>query len=289
MRLALKGHSKFQLVTDVIDGRSVVIKSAPDDMTHVRLIKQFEKQRESYKYYGRFGLPEIIDEWPQYRSFVMEYLPHQSLVEYLDGAMAYERFTLYGKITNYINFIFQNAERTAFEPSIFIQKIESVYHMICSRADIDPITVGRVQGVTRDLIDSALCQKPARDFIGWCHGDFTLSNLLIDPRTKKIYWFDFMDGWDHSTLIDLAKLDQEIRYGWSLRFCNFPTSERKYHECMEELKAFITIAIQSVMGRPELSLLKLYSAMNDLRLLQYEKNMMWFDRILTSVEESRCT
>ncbi len=52
--------------------------------------------------------------------------------------------------------------------------------------------------------------------IGNCHGDLTLSNLIVDP-INGITLIDFLYTYLESPLQDIAKLSQEFVYGWSFR------------------------------------------------------------------------
>lgn len=76
--------------------------------------------------------------------------------------------------------------------------------------------------------------------IGACHGDFTLSNVLVltplsgdglplSPRaqtkdTFRIALIDFLDSFVESPLADMAKLCQDLKYGWTLRLLSTPKS-----------------------------------------------------------------
>ena len=53
---------------------------------------------------------------------------------------------------------------------------------------------------------------------GICHGDLTLSNIII--KDNKIYLIDFLKTYNDSVAQDLAKIYQEFILGWSSRFLN---------------------------------------------------------------------
>ena len=53
---------------------------------------------------------------------------------------------------------------------------------------------------------------------GPCHGDLTLSNIIFQPKSKKVFLIDFLDVFIDSYLMDLIKLEQDLIYGWSSRF-----------------------------------------------------------------------
>lgn len=68
--------------------------------------------------------------------------------------------------------------------------------------------------------------------IGPCHGDLTLSNVIWNPSSGLVL-IDFLSTFLESPLQDLAKISQELEFGWSFRrldqnlqiksklFCNF--------------------------------------------------------------------
>lgn len=55
-----------------------------------------------------------------------------------------------------------------------------------------------------------ICQLP----LGVCHGDLTFSNILFNGN--NYYLIDFLDSFIESPLMDLVKIRQDSRYGWSL-------------------------------------------------------------------------
>jgi hypothetical protein len=59
--------------------------------------------------------------------------------------------------------------------------------------------------------------------VGPCHGDLTLSNLILDMGSG-VTLIDFLDTYLDSPLQDVAKLKQDFVYGWSFR--NAPSSLR---------------------------------------------------------------
>lgn len=51
-----------------------------------------------------------------------------------------------------------------------------------------------------------------------CHGDLTLSNIIINQSQKKIFIFDFLKTYNDNIIQDYAKLYQEYKLGWSARY-----------------------------------------------------------------------
>ncbi|MBP9742720.1 MAG: phosphotransferase [Burkholderiales bacterium] len=88
--------------------------------------------------------------------------------------------------------------------------------------------------------------------IGSCHGDLTLSNILL-IRKKGIFLIDFLDSPIESPLQDVAKLIQDFIFGWSFR----------YEKNGLQLKGQILseVAMPSIV---------------QMLLIQYKKQLSWF-------------
>ena len=54
--------------------------------------------------------------------------------------------------------------------------------------------------------------------MGFCHGDFTLSNMVFS--SGRIYLVDFLDSFIESPLMDIVKLRQDTKFQWSLSIEN---------------------------------------------------------------------
>ena len=100
-----------------------------------------------------------------------------------------------------------------------------------SREESIPMTLFRdklttVASATSDpelqqLVNACLCSlvhlpEELRFPMGACHGDLTLSNVILDPAAG-ITLIDFLDTYLETPLQDVAKLKQDFIFGWSFR------------------------------------------------------------------------
>ncbi|KAF2668333.1 hypothetical protein BT63DRAFT_440515 [Microthyrium microscopicum] len=70
-------------------------------------------------------------------------------------------------------------------------------------------------------------QMPSAEVpVGFCHGDLTLANMLIDPENRELCVFDFLDSFVESPLQDIAKLLQDVRHQWFLTQTTVPEDRR---------------------------------------------------------------
>jgi len=86
--------------------------------------------------------------------------------------------------------------------------------------------------------------------IGKCHGDLTLSNVVMTPN-NEIFLIDFLYTYLETPLQDVAKLKQEFNFGWSFRKCHTHLQLKSqiflkyaYPKKMVELEAIYPTQIQ---------------------------------------------
>lgn len=286
MQLALTGHSKFKVELSRFDNRDVVIKSAPTGELYKRLKSQMSKQVTSTIFYDKFQTPELIVELASNRAFVMEYLDFLAPCDYLCMTSPSDCSWFYAKVLHYIEHIFKYSVKAPFDGMIFDEKVADVAMKVSCNPVIETVFKGRerINSLTMSLLKMSDTFRGKNDFHGWCHGDFTLSNLLIDRVNKKVAWLDFLDGWDHSPYIDIAKIAQETRYKWSMRFRPDGCSKARKQIYGSRLSDMLRLIKGELPGGYDSELAKIYILLNDFRLLQYETDRHWFELILGNIE-----
>jgi hypothetical protein len=69
-------------------------------------------------------------------------------------------------------------------------------------------------------IDKILKKKIYKFSINKCHGDLTLSNLIINFKKKEIILIDFLSTYQENLIQDFSKLFQEFNLHWTARKYN---------------------------------------------------------------------
>jgi hypothetical protein len=119
------------------------------------------------------------------------------------------------------------------ETLIFRKKLVTV-----SAATIDPVLKRLVEACI-DVLDTLPTELSFP--MGPCHGDLTLSNVILDP-VSGITLIDFLDTFLETPLQDVAKLKQDFVYGWSFRNSPLPLSIKAEILCRHHFpKAIIQI------------------------------------------------
>lgn len=120
---------------------------------------------------------------------------------------------------------------------VFIKKIQQVI-VATSRQDLCEVLI-KVSNSIHLLLDKS---KTINLPIGPCHGDLTLSNVVWNSSSGLVL-IDFLSTFLESPLQDLAKISQDLEFGWSFRrldqnlkvkskvFCNlaYPSYARYLH------------------------------------------------------------
>lgn len=98
---------------------------------------------------------------------------------------------------------------------------------------------------------------------GKCHGDLTLSNMIVNSDLKNIILIDFLKTFNENPLQDICKLIQDLRLYWSSRRLNKTNILRAKIFC-DNIKPFMHIKKKSLY-----KILDLEMSMTLLRILPY--------------------
>lgn len=104
-----------------------------------------------------------------------------------------------------------------FRGGVGCETIKSKFASVYEKVKANPLL--RDDRETIDIMEKASEVFSAMDEcsqmpLGACHGDLTFSNILFNGN--NYYLIDFLDSFIESPLMDLVKIRQDSRYGWSL-------------------------------------------------------------------------
>lgn len=189
-------QGKSGCTIEIKDGK--VIKSASSNNYDInRLIAQAKKQRQfsNFDLPSRLCVPTISQE---IHSIEMEYVNHVNILQFLIYATKSQVDELVTTLCRFIDYEIQNSSIQTIDGNIILDKYESIEKK-CN--NIIPILTTGVPG---------FLTLP----IGVCHGDCTLSNILIDTLKNQIVLIDFLDSFIETPLIDIVKLRQSTKHHW---------------------------------------------------------------------------
>jgi hypothetical protein len=170
-------------------------------------------------------------------------------------------------------------------------KLHDVIRVVRGNSRLNDVADEIVEVVTslRQWIDTS----PSHEMpVGTCHGDLTLSNILVQlnsmvdgVRVLRVVLIDFLDSFVETPLADLAKLSQDLVYGWTLRMA--PSTSG-----LDRVRLYIAFAdardqLQAAFGGHAWyqRYFRFFFVVNQLRVLQYSKSQDDTEYLLRSVRE----
>lgn len=194
--MILKGHSGCRL-SITPDGNVKKVSSSTE--YNSRLIKQANKQ-DLFKNHNSVRAPRVlsISTESELHFFEMEFIKAETFATYLINEDFSKIKSAFDKI---LGFVCDSMDsKDSFDVTEAIYKKA---HSINMNQDSNTISFLR-------KIESEKLLAPR----GYCHGDLTFENILIN---KEMFFIDFLDSFLETPLIDLAKISQEFNVYWSYR------------------------------------------------------------------------
>jgi len=205
---------------DIIEkqaGTYFVRKSTSDLSYTKRLKKQAEKQISFYEKnsYEFITTPRVLNKVESEGEFYfdMEYFGSVDCITFLEKCCMADIDFLLEVLIAIICENIKNSKNADLDLDIFHEKYQRVNEQIIASPYIN-----------EKLIDYDKIEKTFQGMrstkipVGVCHGDLTLSNILVKPTENKFALIDFLDSFIESPLHDIVKVRQDTKYMWSLHF-----------------------------------------------------------------------
>lgn len=210
-KLKLSGRSGCEIMLIENGSLPVVRKYSKDFAYNSRLVAQANKQATYVTQAMPFCTPGILSSFPGDKSQLawieMEYVHAEKYSDYLEYVSVPRIKELASSFYEYFVEGLRRAPLQRIPPEVFLNKLQSLKEIATSSDRFDM----RLLAEVFCFLDKTPSQKIN---FGFCHGDFTFSNLLFDER--KIYLIDFLDSFVETPIQDIVKYRQDTRYGWSL-------------------------------------------------------------------------
>ncbi len=223
-----------------------------------RDIKSFQKQKNFKNYnLGEFKISSAqISKIKKNNKFII--LKHYNGLSgselILKGNIEIHRI-LNTFLDNYIRELIFNSETEKFDKNIYLKKCNQIKNKTSSKhrhifKKISRSIYSKLDGIKYNIK-------------GKCHGDLTLSNIIINFDLKEIILIDFLKTYIDSPMQDVCKLIQDLRLYWSARKFSETDLIRAKIFC-NNLNPFISIKKNSYY-----KILELEMMMTLLRILPY--------------------
>ena len=275
--LDINGHSNFDINIVHINNISLLCKSSNNYPDSLRLNKQIEKQQYHNKLFN-LNSPNIIFKSPivnNKKYFLMDYLNNtDNVFNYIinNNYLVVENIFIF--IKNIIDIYIHNSIYKNIDENIISDKINSI------RKNIENINqdkffneeeynfiMNKIYILEKDSNDVCNIIVP----IGYCHGDLTLSNILIDKNSNDVYLIDFLDSFIETPLFDIIKIRQDTKYFWTLKILNINIDKNKNKIILNYLDMKLDIYFKKYDFYNS-KIYNYFETINLLRILQYCKS-----------------
>jgi len=255
--IKISGNSNYSVSIIEYNSRTTILKESLTKEDTIRLKKQIQKHNYFLNYYQKY-VPKIIMQ--EDSKYIIEYIKSYDMIDYLNRSNILHIHKYLHEIISLINQFIVQSKFVNIKKSIIIQKINTI------KMNLKHFLKKKViqQGI--DFLYQNIEIFNHKIPVGLCHGDLTLSNMLIDYN-HNLYLIDFLDDFLNSPIIDIIKLRQDIKYHYILQLYN-----GKYDKIRIELIFnYMNKIISENFSEYEV-FLKYLDIMNFLRILQYSKN-----------------
>jgi len=234
--LNILGNSGCDLKLCHNNGVATIIKSTNDMYYLERLKSQCDKQKIFSKNntLREVTTPEIINEvrGKTSYSFEMEFVNSLDFLSFIERSDVNDVYKAIDVIVEYIDINIKLSSMKNIGKDVIFNKYLSVKNIFLKK---------KVLGFEDIFVDFENRIKRLDNFvnipIGPCHGDLTLSNILVNK--KKIVLIDFLDSFIESPLIDIVKLRQDTNHSWIFNMVDFNVDYVKSIIALEKIDNYI--------------------------------------------------
>lgn len=286
MKIEVKGHSGCQIDIVNRNNRLEICKSTSDRKYISRLIMQAEKQAVggTNMYLSQhIRVPEIysIEKTENYVAIHMEYVYSKNYISYFEDSGMNDIKNFISAMKSFVDVEISNSPVQTVPTSRIINKLDDVIDKCRSNEKLKGDTA--IQDILYKSKMAFQCLSEDIELpIGRCHGDLTFSNILFTGH--DYYLIDFLDSFIESPLLDLVKIRQDSKYGWSRLMYSGQTDNVRLSIISNKIDEEINSYYSDYTWYAKYY--DLFQLMNFLRILQYakeEKVIDYLKKVISSM------
>jgi aminoglycoside phosphotransferase (APT) family kinase protein len=212
LRPQLHGLSGANLSIVAGPGGIVVRKKAAFPSGNERLKRQEDKQRQFIAIGGPISAPAILDTGVDTQGnffFDMEFIGGQDGHRFLERCSPLELEHFSSQLADHIGELkkLPMVGSSSIHASLFDACLHKLAEVSQRNVGLDDHLAGCILRKLADVRHLDIRET------GFCHGDFTLENILVDTQ-GRIHLVDLLDSTFEHPIQDLVKLSQDLHGGW---------------------------------------------------------------------------
>ena len=269
--ITLEGHSSFKVEIKKEKEQHYVIEKSSILQEKDRLEKQLEKQKMFYEenIFENVRIPKILFYKTTETRFIgaMEFIKNSdNVIDFLNRNNISTISSFPSKLIQIIETMIEKCSPGKIKSSILSEKIKSIQENISTNQLTRSFNLTPVFEMLNNKIKT-ICKVALP--IGLCHGDLTLSNILIGYNDFNIYLIDFLDSFIETPLFDILKIRQDTFHLWSLKLFKNKCDKNKIIIHLNYIDEIIHTHFKKYHWYEEVS--DYYQIINLLRVFQYCK------------------
>ena len=284
--IKIKGHSNFTVTIKTIDNKKVISKCSNISEKN-RLKDQIMKQIKIYEnnIFETIKIPKILTSYEHEDSieYIMEFVDYSTnIVDFLSRYNHIKIDWFIKKIIYIIETYINNCTYKLISKDTLSSKITNIKVNLSKNTLINidnNIIKNSIHYLESNINQIIQIKYP----LGVCHGDLTLSNILIDVDNMDLYLIDFLDSFIENPLLDIIKIRQDTKYYWILNLCKFNYDKNKIILILN----YIDQKINSHFSKYNFYQkgYMYFQTMNLLRILQYCKEESIVNNLLINLND----
>ena len=228
-------------------------------------------------------VPEIysIEKTENYVAIHMEYVYSKNYISYFEDSGMNDIKNFISAMKSFVDVEISNSPVQTVPTSRIINKLDDVIDKCRSNEKLKGDTA--IQDILYKSKMAFQCLSEDIELpIGRCHGDLTFSNILFTGH--DYYLIDFLDSFIESPLLDLVKIRQDSKYGWSRLMYSGQTDNVRLSIISNKIDEEINSYYSDYTWYAKYY--DLFQLMNFLRILQYakeEKVIDYLKKVISSM------
>ena len=194
------------------EDKSFLIKKTWKDVN--RGLNSIKKQID----FDEISVSNLLIKSPKvFKTQIIDGLRFEAIMEYVEGYSGSDisligtrevSLNLKETLSMLINKNFENSKINHINIDLFTHKIEKIILVLGYDSELK----SKLETLKSYFLKYKFLEIPC----GPCHGDLTLSNIIVS-RTSSLNLIDFLPTFIESPLWDIVKIYQDLKYGWSYR------------------------------------------------------------------------
>ena len=234
----VQGHSGCEVALHRTERSVSVEKRATDPAYSNRLERQIAKQKQWADELPLtfVRVPRVLEEGARAGCYFarMEYVYFLDSVRFFETASRSTIDQVARMIFETVDYEVSRSPLCAVPASVFLRKLDDVAEAL-RRQQAFEHHASAVAALRQWFDSRAGLELP----LGLCHGDLTFSNLMLSSDAQSLALIDFLDSFLESPIVDLAKLQQDTRFCWTL-FVSQPQADRtRFRQVMAYIDALL--------------------------------------------------